>query len=953
MKHVTTVCLGLVFFLFMGGAAWGQVTGDYRTTVTGNWDNAAIWETYNGSTWSAAGVKPGAANNVFIQYSHIVTLTGNESCNDINTAVRNVANATVAGTIKIQTYTLQCYGKLRAYKADAGTIPGTDDASTGLVWGSTKWPIQTSTGKLQIAGDTRALTLIGQWGAGSSNAGSYSPNVEVALNSGQTVTLNTNMKMGNWTFTSGTFNADIRTVSADNGTAAASNISIGSGATLISSATSVFQRTGSGVMGTLTVDGNLELNAAAPAIAATTINFNGTVKYNLAGAQNLAIAYNAGANPVVYTNLIAANSGTKTTAANLVTWVIGTRTTEGSGSFALGTGASWGVYYKSSGSASDLTQTASWGDAADGSGNQPADFTTANQVFNIKNGSSYTLSSNWTVSGANAKIVLGNGTTATSLTVGSGTVLSGTVDVSNNSTLTVQTPNSSNWPTFGTNSGTISFDNISGFTLGGSVILGTGNYVMTNGTVDVGSNSLTVNGTLRTGTNIVSGAGTFVLGSSGSLHIGSLVGITGSGSTGNIQTGTRTFPTTASYTYTGASDQVTGNGLPATVGTMTVNLGSPSTKLTLSNSIAVTGQTTFTQGLIVLGNQSMTIATTSGSSANSYAVTNGSGSLIRNITSTGNKTLPVGSLTEFRSIGINFSATPVATNITAHYYSTNPGNTGAYPGSVTAHYGGGYWSITSDGIPGQTYTLTMETVSMTGMTDIASARILKRQNNSESWILAGTAVNTGTTCIESGISNFSEFAIGSISDPLPVELCSFSSTTSDMSVVLKWETTTENDNIGFEIEKRADNNWQKVGFVEGAGTTNGPSSYSYSIKESKSGTFWYRLKQIDRNGNFKYSKEIEAVIGMKIPKELTLSSNYPNPFNPTTNIEFTFPNEGTASLKVYNMLGQQVAELFNNHIASGILYRTTFDASHLSSGLYFSVLEFNGKKLTRKMLLTK
>jgi hypothetical protein len=94
-------------------------------------------------------------------------------------------------------------------------------------------------------------------------------------------------------------------------------------------------------------------------------------------------------------------------------------------------------------------------------------------------------------------------------------------------------------------------------------------------------------------------------------------------------------------------------------------------------------------------------------------------------------------------------------------------------------------------------------------------------------------------------------------------------------------------------------------------------------------------------------------VSIAVPKVLSLSENYPNPFNPTTNIEFTFPQQGRASLAVYNTLGQQVAVLFNNDVEAGKIYRATFDASSLSSGMYFSILEFNGQKMTRKMLLVK
>ena len=119
------------------------------------------------------------------------------------------------------------------------------------------------------------------------------------------------------------------------------------------------------------------------------------------------------------------------------------------------------------------------------------------------------------------------------------------------------------------------------------------------------------------------------------------------------------------------------------------------------------------------------------------------------------------------------------------------------------------------------------------------------------------------------------------------------------------------------------------------------------------GKYSYRLKQIDRNGQFKYSGAVEVDVIRSVPKILSLSDCYPNPFNPSTTIEFTVPNDGRASLKVYNMLGQLAAELFNDGVLAGRAYRVTFDGTRLSSGVYLSVLDFGGKRVTNRMVLTK
>ncbi len=186
---------------------------------------------------------------------------------------------------------------------------------------------------------------------------------------------------------------------------------------------------------------------------------------------------------------------------------------------------------------------------------------------------------------------------------------------------------------------------------------------------------------------------------------------------------------------------------------------------------------------------------------------------------------------------------------------------------------------------------------------------------------------------------------------LPVELQSFSAKSNRGNVELVWSTATEVNNAGFAIEKNMNGVWSKIGFVEGHGTTNTPQSYRY-IDASVKGLVSYRLKQIDRDGKFEYSQSVEVnVIGT--PSELSLNGNYPNPFNPTTNISFSVPFEGRAVVKVFDLLGKEIATVYNDIAVSGQQYSVPFVASSLPSGIYFSQLEFGGQKLVKKMLLMK
>jgi hypothetical protein len=193
---------------------------------------------------------------------------------------------------------------------------------------------------------------------------------------------------------------------------------------------------------------------------------------------------------------------------------------------------------------------------------------------------------------------------------------------------------------------------------------------------------------------------------------------------------------------------------------------------------------------------------------------------------------------------------------------------------------------------------------------------------------------------------------------LPVELVSFTASLNQGTPELQWKTATEVNNAGFEVERTINNqqltanNWSKVGFVSGAGTSNSPHNYSFTDKVGTPGTYSYRLKQIDRNGAFTYSRTITLNAG-GAPNVFALGQNYPNPFNPSTTIQFTVPADGRTTLKVFNTLGEEVATLFDGPATAGEYHQAMFDASRLASGIYFSRLEFNGKTQVKKMMLVK
>ncbi len=195
---------------------------------------------------------------------------------------------------------------------------------------------------------------------------------------------------------------------------------------------------------------------------------------------------------------------------------------------------------------------------------------------------------------------------------------------------------------------------------------------------------------------------------------------------------------------------------------------------------------------------------------------------------------------------------------------------------------------------------------------------------------------------------------------LPVELTSFSALAIGSTVKLNWNTATEINNYGFEVERSEtqeakSKTWEKIGFVNGNGNSNSPKDYSYvDNKLVGSGKYLYRLKQIDNDGQFEYSEVIEIDLG--VPSKFELSQNYPNPFNPSTKIRYSIPNVGSGLaqtvLKVYDVLGNEVATLVNEYKPAGS-YEVTFDASSLSSGIYLYKIQSGNFIQTKKMILIK
>lgn len=190
---------------------------------------------------------------------------------------------------------------------------------------------------------------------------------------------------------------------------------------------------------------------------------------------------------------------------------------------------------------------------------------------------------------------------------------------------------------------------------------------------------------------------------------------------------------------------------------------------------------------------------------------------------------------------------------------------------------------------------------------------------------------------------------------IPVELTSFVASVSDNDVILNWTTATELNNKGFEIERTQKTNstnlnWTTVGFVNGNGTTTELKDYSFTDKKLNPASYLYRLKQIDFDGTFVYSQEIE--VDLTNPIDFQLSQNYPNPFNPSTIIKYQLPTNSFVSIKVFDVLGSEIKTLVNEFKNAGY-YEVEFNATNIPSGFYLYKMQAENFTSVKKMILVR
>lgn len=278
------------------------------------------------------------------------------------------------------------------------------------------------------------------------------------------------------------------------------------------------------------------------------------------------------------------------------------------------------------------------------------------------------------------------------------------------------------------------------------------------------------------------------------------------------------------------------------------------------------------------------------------------------------------------------------------------------PGTLTGEYSKAFWDIIPTGGSGYTYDITLN-YSPAVLFNISNGNNIKISKRDSQWdYIANATVNTtNKTATATGLNSFSQFALTSSDAPLPIELASFTSMTIRNEVILDWSTSSEINNASFEIERSpvaVSDNYQRIGSIQGNGTTNEVKKYKFNDRNLQTGKYKYRLKQIDFNGNFNYFN-LSGEVEVGIPGKYDLSQNYPNPFNPVTKINYDMPKDGKVNLRIYDITGREIAALINNELQPAGYYTVIFNASNLSSGVYFYRIVAGDFVATKKLMLIK
>ncbi len=461
------------------------------------------------------------------------------------------------------------------------------------------------------------------------------------------------------------------------------------------------------------------------------------------------------------------------------------------------------------------------------------------------------------------------------------------------------------------------------------------------------SSQLTINSTFTWGTTTAADSGTIDMTSGGTLILNGAVTVTAAQA--HLYAGTGTIE------YLGVSPTVAGG----TYNNLTINLNSGEAHL--GGSSTVNGTLYLGGSIILLDAYNLTLGgtVTGTTSAGSCVVTNGTGVVSRTIANAGSFTFPIGpSDSKYNPVTLN-------NNTDSTYVYTAQVAVGDNPTTAdNTKAGNQTWTLTGSAAGGTGVDLSFTWLTSDAGASVTPASAVAWYYNGSAWVQLGgtTAAGTPNVTTVGGVTSLSSVVIGN-PGALPVELASLTAKAIANNVNVTWTTVSETSTLGFYVERGT----SKTGpftaissLIAGAGTSLAQHNYSYADNNVSSGTYYYRVHEVDKNGAGTYSSVITitvaSVLGVReeggVPTAFKLGQNYPNPFNPTTDIEFSIKDAAFTTLKVYNAIGQEIATLANGMMQPGN-YVATWNAGAAPSGVYFYRLLSGSNVSVQRMMMMK
>jgi hypothetical protein len=955
--------VGLLLFLFSGLFATAQNTsGDYRTAATNaSWNTPSDWQVWNGSSWTTAATAPGATNNVYVQSGHTVTLSSDASCLSLYIST-GTTGATTGSDAKVALtdFALNINGKLSCYfgpldVANNSTTPLTVTASNTIPATPITKTANSNTGRIRFVtgnGADHVLVANGEWGAGNT-ASTSTFDVEVNLNSGQTGSIGANVKAYNWYVTSGTLDAlSTATLSSDNGTTGG-NVTVSTGATLSSAASTIIQRTGSASAGTLTVNGTLRVSALNPALAVSVINFNGTVEYSRSSAQNFIVAANSGANPDTYTNIVLSGGGAKTISASLPISLYGALTISGTAS--LVTNSSLTLKSTASNTARVAPITSTAGTPISGS-------VTAERFISSQNNRAYRLLApivttpgsirdNWQEGGNNTST---NAASNVDLRPGYGTHITGSTTGANgfDATVTGQVSLFS-YNQVATSQVWVPFNNTDVTTLNAK----TGYLIFIRG--DRRASNLYSNTSSNT-----------TLEATGALLTGDQT-FTNLESNGRFSLVTNPFASPISWTsiYNNSSNNT---NFEKFYYYWDPNVGSTSPNhqfgafVTVDNTGAKSNAASLATVEIQSG-QAFFVLSKSGTSSPTFTVRETDKSTTNNIDvfrvgkpesfsislyykdDTGSRRISDGALVQFDnnySAAVDGNDAPKFPNFYENIAIARDGKMLSIEGRPLVEANDNI-PLSIGGLKQQQYEWQFDPSDFNAPN--LQAYLQDKFLNTKTPIsLSNTTVIPFTVTTDAASSAADRFTIVfSPASTLPVTMSTVKAYQKASGIQVEWSSVTENNVDRYEVERSINGQqFAKVGTVASTGNSSSLKAYSWFDPSPNAGSNYYRIRSVSKAG----SAEFTSIVRVALTDNAQSISVYPNPIHgDVVGLQFTNLAKGTYTITITNKLGQQVYSKVIEHrggSASQTLQTATF-----AKGIY--QLQLSGESTTITTQLVK